>query len=90
MCYLSITVPLFLSLFQFIHFSCFTHLFPISSPLFPLQCSVFFSLVVGAAAFPLPGVVHARRADGGGDEVGGAGGHEVTHGGGDVHPLVGH
>lgn len=47
-------------------------------------------LVVCAAALPLAGVVHARRADGAGDEVGGAGGHEVSHRRRDVHPLVCH
>lgn len=47
-------------------------------------------LVVGGAALPLAGVVHARRADGAGDEVGGAGRHEVSHCRRDVHPLVCH
>lgn len=47
-------------------------------------------LVVCGAALPLAGVVHPRRADGAGDEVGGAGGHEVSHCRRDVHPLVCH
>lgn len=47
-------------------------------------------LVVGGAALPLAGVVHARRADGAGDEVSGARGHEVSHCRRDVHPLVCH
>lgn len=47
-------------------------------------------LVVGGAPLPLPSVVHARRADGAGDEVGGARGHEVSHCRRDVHPLVCH
>lgn len=47
-------------------------------------------LVVGGAALPLASVVHARRADGAGDEVGGARGHKVGHCRRDVHPLVCH
>lgn len=47
-------------------------------------------LVIGRAALPLAGEVHARRADGAGDEVRGPGGHEVGHCRRDVHPLVGH
>lgn len=62
-----------------------------------LHCCLFFFLsflvsllVIGGAALPLAGVVHARCADGAGDEVGGAGGHEVSHCRRDVHPLVCH
>lgn len=47
-------------------------------------------LVVCGAALPLPGVVHARCANGAGDEVSGARGHEVSHCRRDVHPLVCH
>lgn len=65
-----------------IHFSIFPH--PI------LLSSLVSLLVVGGAPFPLAGVVHARRADGAGDEVGRAGGHEVGHRRRDVHPLVCH
>lgn len=61
-------------------------------PLLVSQVSFFlvYLLVVGGAAFPFAGVVHARRADGTGDEVSGAGGHEVGHCRRDVHPLVCH
>lgn len=55
----------------------------------PIKFLVYL-LVVGGAAFPFAGVVHARRADGTGDEVSGAGGHEVGHCRRDVHPLVCH
>lgn len=70
------------------------------SPLLPSSLSLVFIsfslcvllslLVVGAAALPLAVVIHAGCADGAGDEVGGAGGHEVGHCRRDVHPLVCH
>lgn len=69
-----------LSLFLFLLFSFF-------SPLFLHFCLL---LVVGGAALPLAGVVHAGRADGAGDEVGRPRGHEVSHCRRDVHPLVCH
>lgn len=49
-----------------------------------------FLLVVSGAALPFAGIVHAGRADGAGDEVGGPRGHEVSHCRRDVHPLVCH
>lgn len=66
---------------------------PASLFMFYVLCPPSFCvslLVVGGAALPLAGVVHARRADGAGDEVSGAGGHEVSHCRRDVHPLVCH
>ena len=54
-------------------------------------CSVCVSvLVVSGAPLPFAGVVQAGCAGGVGDEVGGAGRHEVGHGRRDVHPLVSH
>ena len=47
-------------------------------------------LVVSGAPLPFAGVVQAGCAGGVGDEVGGAGRHEVGHGRRDVHPLVSH
>lgn len=98
-CCLSVPIPT-LPFSFFLPLVAFVSLFLSSS--FP--CHYFFSffnlpfslsflvslLVVWGAALPLAGVVHARRADGAGDEVGGAGGHEVSHCRRDVHPLVCH
>lgn len=47
-------------------------------------------LVVGGAAFPLPVAIHATGAEGAGEEVGGAWGHEVTDCRRNVHSLVSH
>lgn len=47
-------------------------------------------LVVGGAAFPLAVAIRAAGAQGAGEEVGGARGHEVTDCGRNVHSLVGH
>lgn len=75
-----------------------SHLLVIMSfhPSFIHFCLSFFLyflvslLVIGSAALPLAGVVHARSADGAGDEVSGPWGHEVSHCRRDVHPLVCH
>ena len=91
--------PFFLSLpfsriiFLCIHYHSLSFLLILSFPYcsFPSLLSIPESLlVVCGAALPLPGVVHARCANGAGDEVGGARGHEVSHCRRDVHPLVCH
>lgn len=72
LCYIRV---LFSSTFHYLHsssFSCYD--FFLSFHFVPNFCLYFLVslLVVGGAALPLAGVVHARRADG-------AGRHEVSH-----------
>ena len=93
---LLLLLPLY-DLFLLLSFLCFLPHFLFPLPSFAHYCLSFFFLsflvsllVVGGAALPLAGVVHARCADGAGDEVVGAGGHEVSHCRRDVHPLVCH
>lgn len=47
-------------------------------------------LVVGRAAFPFAVTIHATGAEGAGEQVGGARGHEVTDCRRNVHSLVSH